>query len=138
MFDWFTLHVAALVVTAAVFGGMLFFAALFAPMVFRTLPRESAAGLMRRLFPVYFAVMAAVSALPALLLLPGGTYGVEIAIMLAVAGAFVLGSRVFAPSLERSRGAGNESRSAWLHRISVLVHLAQFAAVSVVLVRLAQ
>lgn len=138
MFDWFTLHVAALVVTAAVFGAMLFFAALFAPMVFRFLPRDGAAQFMRRLFPVYYAVLAGASALPAVFLLPGGTYGVEIAVLLFVAAGFVLGSRVLAPAARRSREAGDEARFVRVHRLGVVVHLAQFAAVAVALVRLAQ
>ncbi len=138
MFDWFTLHVAALVVTAAVFGGMIFFMAFFAPMVFRHLDRSTAGAFMRKLFPTYYGVMAPVSAVPALLLLPGATYGVEIAIMLAVAGAFVIGSRVFTPALDRHRDDADRSRFAAIHRLSVIVHLAQFAAVAVVLVRLAE
>ncbi len=138
MFGWLTLHVAALVVTAAVFGGMLFFIVLFAPLVFRNLEQETAAAFMRRLFPVYYSVMAAVSVVPAVLLLPGGTYGAEIATMLAVAAAFLLGGRVLSPMLDRSRASGDDARFKLGHRISVLLHLVQFAAVTVILVRLAQ
>ena len=61
-----------------------------------------------------------------------------LAIMLAVAGAFVIGSRVFTPALDRHRDDADRSRFAAIHRLSVIVHLAQLAAVAVVLVRLAE
>jgi hypothetical protein len=136
VFNWFTLHVAALVVTAAVFGGMLFFMAFFAPMVFRHLEREAAGAFMRKVFPTYYGVMGPVSALPALLLFPSHSYGFELAVMLVVAGAFVIGSRVFTPAL--GRDDADRSRFSLIHRLSVITHLAQFAAVTTVLVRLAQ
>ena len=63
MFDWFTLHIAALVVTAAIFGAMLFFMAFFTPMVFRHLEREAAGAFMRKVFPTYYGVMGPVPAL---------------------------------------------------------------------------
>ena len=71
MGDWLTLHVASLVLIAAAFGGMSFFMALFAPAVFRFLPREDAAVFMRSLFPTYFLAMGFVSLIPALILSQG-------------------------------------------------------------------
>jgi predicted permease len=138
VFDWFTLHIAALVVTAAIFGAMLFFMAFFTPMVFRHLEREAAGAFMSKVFPTYYGVMGPVSALPALLLFPYHSYGFELAVMLVVAGAFVIGSRVFTPALDRHRDDTDRRRFNLLHRLSILTHLAQFVAVTVVLVRLAQ
>ncbi len=137
MGDWLTLHVAALVLIAATFGGMLFFMAVFAPAVFRFLPRDDAARFMRALFPVYFLVLGIVSLLPALILLTVPSYRPEALILLAVAAIFFGQRFALLPALNRSRETGEDGRASRLHRISVLLHLGQWIAVAVALVRLA-
>jgi len=136
MGDWLTFHVAALVLTAAPFGGMIFFMGVFAPAVFRFLPREDAAPFMRALFPVYFRVMGIATALPVLFLLAFPSYRPEALTLLAVAAIFFAQRYALLPALNRHREAGNEARATKLHRLSVVVHLAQWIAVAVILVRL--
>ena len=138
MFDWLTLHVAALVAVAAAFGGMAFFAMVFAPMVFRALERHEAGRFMRAMFPVYYTTTATVLAVAALLLVPGQSYAVEVSVLAAVALVFVLLRTVLLPHINRLREAGDEAAFGRLHRTSVVINLVQFAAVAVVLVRLAQ
>lgn len=135
--EWFTLHVVALVLTAILFGGMTFFMAFFAPMVFRSLPRDVAADFMRALFPKYFSVMGVLSLLPLFVLLPFPAYRPEGYAILAVAALFFAVRGMLLPALQRQRDAGNDRMAAGLHRASVLIHLAQWLAVGVVLVRLA-
>ena len=57
----------AILATAASFGGMLFFAAVVAPLVFARLPAPTAGAFIRQLFPVYYLVMAGCTALAAVL-----------------------------------------------------------------------
>lgn len=137
MGDWLTLHVLALVLTAASFGGMIFFMAVFAPGVFRFLPRETAAPFMRSLFPVYFLAMAIAAALPALVLLTIPSYRPEALTLAAVSAVFFAQRYALLPVLNRSREAGQDRCADALHRISVILHLAQWLAVAAVLVRLA-
>ena len=137
MFDWLTLHIAALVLTAALFGGMTFFIALFAPLVFRALPRETAAGFMRALFPAYFLTMGLVSLVPAAILLTIASYRPEEIALAAVATMFFAARMQLLPALNRSREAGQKRRAGALHRASVLIHLLQWVMVTTVLVRLA-
>ena len=137
MGDWLTIHVGALVLVAAIFGGMLFFMALFAPAVFRFLPRETAARFMRQLFPVYFRVMGIVTVLPTLCLLGFPSYRPEALTLLAVAAVFFAQRYALLPLLNRRREAGDETGAKALHKLSVVIHLLQWAAVAVTLVRLA-
>ena len=134
--EWLTLHVVALVLISVLFGGMTFFMAFFAPMVFRNLPRDVAADFMRALFPKYFFVMGIVAALPLLVLIPIHAYRPEGLIMAIVAILFFAARSVLLPTLEKQRAAGNDRAAAALHRTSVLIHLAQWVAVAVVLLRL--
>jgi len=138
MFGWLTFHVIALVLVAALFGGMLFFAALFAPMVFRKLPREDAAAFMRGIFPVYHRTMGIVALLAILPLAPQWSYGPEVATLAAVAAGFVFANSVLRPRIDSAREAGRTEDFRRLHRASVLINMAQQVAVTVVLVRLAQ
>ena len=134
--DWLTLHVAALVLVAAVFGGMIFFMAVFAPAVFRFMPREDAARFMRALFPVYFLTMGVVSLLPALILSTVASYRLEAATLLAVAAVFFAQRFVLLPALNRSRESDQDGRASGLHRLSVVVHLVQWVAVLAAFLRL--
>jgi len=136
--NWLTLHVAALLLTAAAFGGMLLFMTCIAPTVFRTLERPQAAMLMRALFPVYYLVLAVVLVLAALTLVPAGSYTVEIGLLGGTAAVFVVLRQGLVPRIERRREAGDTRGFARLHRLSVIVNLLQFAVVAVALVRLAR
>jgi hypothetical protein len=138
MLDWFTLHVAALVLVAALFGGMLAFMAVFTPLIFAKLPEETARLFIRAVFPVYYRVGGVVALLAALPLVPAHAYMAEIATLVVVAACFVLANTVLRPAAERARDGGRESHFRLFHRLSVLLHLAAFVAVAVVLVRLAQ
>ncbi len=135
--DWLTLHVAALVPVAVLFGGMTFFMAFFAPMIFRNLTREAAADFMRALFPKYFSVMGIVALMPLLVLLPIHAYRPEGLAMMVVAILFFAMRGLLLPALEKQRKAGRDRAAAMLHRASVFIHMAQWAVVAVVFVRLA-
>lgn len=137
MFVWLNLHVASLVVTALLFGGMASFAFFFAPMVFQLSERDDAADFMRRLFPTYDRVGCGVAIVAALPLLPGQSYGPEIITLLTVAALFLVAARILLPAAERARANGPETRWRMLHRLGVLLHMAQLVAVLVVLIRLA-
>ena len=135
--EWLTLHVVALVLVATLFGGMTFFMAFFAPMVFKALPRDVAATFMRALFPKYFSVMGVAALLPLVVLLPIPAYRSEGYAMAAVAALFVGSRALLLPVLEWRRAAGDDRGAAALHRASVLIHLGQWVTVAAVLVRLA-
>jgi len=138
MFDWFTLHVGALVATGTIFGGMAFFAFVFTPMVFRFCEREDAAQFLRQVFPVYHRLLAVCCVVPAVLLMPGGTYSVEIGTLLGVAILFLVAARFLVPAANKAREAGDTAKFRAVHRISVLLHMAQMIAVLVTFIRLGQ
>ncbi len=136
--DWFTLHIAALLLIAALFGGMLAFMGLFTPLVFTRLPEGAAGPFLRAVFPVYYRVCGILSLLAALPLVPARAYMPEVTTLVLVAGGFIAANTVLRPAAERARDDGRDARFRLLHRVSVLLHLVQFGAVTVVLVRLAQ
>ena len=132
------LAVLATLVTAFVFGGMAFFSFVVAPLVFRRLAKETAAGFMRAAFPLYYAVMAGASALAALAAAFVGP--IEAAIMGVAATVFVALRQLLLPALNAQRERGDAASDAAfrrLHGLSMVVNLVQLAAVAVALTRLA-
>ncbi len=132
------LTVLATLVTAFVFGGMGFFSFVVAPLVFRRLAKETAAGFMRAAFPLYYAVMAGASALAALAAAFVGP--IEAAIMGVAAAVFVALRQLLLPALNARRERGDAASDAAfrrLHGLSMVVNLVQLVAVAVALARLA-
>ena len=133
-----TLHVAATLLVALVLGGMVFFAAMFTPLIFAKLETETASGFIRQIFPVYYRVMAALSIAAALPI----WYRAEAWAMAAVGALFNAAMVLLMPAINRARdgrAAGDQAaarRFARLHRASVLINLAQMIAVLVVFLRL--
>ncbi len=134
----FTLHIGATLLVALVLGGMVFFAAMFTPLIFMRLPAETASSFIREIFPVYYRVMAALSIVAALPI----WYRAEAVAMAAVGGVFIAVWQLMLPAINRARdgrdaGDGAAARRfATLHRASVLINLAQMIVVLAVFLRL--
>ena len=136
--EYLTLHVAGLMLVAALFGGMLFFAAVFAPLVFRKLPEETAAGFIREVFPVYYRVTGILALVAALPLVPAHSYMLEVAMLVATALGFVVANLILRPKINAARDEGRDTAFRRLHGASMILNLVQFAVVTVVLLRLSQ
>ena len=135
---------AGLVAVAAVFGGMAFFAFVFAPLVFIKLGTEGGGRFIREVFPVYYVAMGAVSIAAAVLLaFASAARGADAPAMVCIGVVFLLARFVLLPAINRNRDAGQAGDGAArrrfdrLHRLSVGVNLVQMLAVLVVLVRYA-
>ena len=132
-----SLKLFAMVATAAVFGGMVFFAFVYAPLVFTKLPGDVAGGFIRQVFPVYYLVMACVTAVAAVLAFPDAM--LEAMAMAAVGCGFIFARQQLMPAINRFRDAqtaGAEGQFNALHRLSVFLNSAQMLTVLAVLVRL--
>ncbi len=135
------LPILPVIAASFLLGSMIFFAAVTAPAVFKFLPSDVAGQSLRGVFPRYYlwgtvcAAIAAILSLP-VSLIPGG-------LLLAVALAFLGVRQILVPRINESkvgRAAGDDAataRFARLHRLSVLINLAQMIALIVVLVLLA-
>ena len=127
------MHDAGLLITGAIAGAMAFFTAVVAPAAFRVLAADQAGLLVRRLFPVYYLVMAAAAALAAMLI---GFDSPAAGRVLALVAALFMAKRVLLlPRMERQR-AGREAGDAEatrafrrLHGLSMVLNLVAGAAV---------
>ena len=130
----------AALAAALLVGGMLFFAAMVAPMVFKVLDEATAGRFIRRLFPVYYLGMfafAGVAAAAAAFVRP-----VDALALALVALGFLSARQILMPRINalRDRELAGEAaagpRFQRLHGVSVWINGAQFLVATVVLARL--
>jgi hypothetical protein len=117
-----------------VFGGMTFFSAVMAPLVFTKLPPETAGRFIREVFPWYYQTMglATLIALAGLITQDGLAATWPLTVTFLVFLAFVFDRYGLMPAINRARDAevAGEAAAARrferLHRASVLTQLRGF------------
>ena len=133
----FNLELLAGLALALTWGGMTFFSAVMAPLVFTKLPFETAGAFIREVFPWYYLTMGATTLVALLMLLPGSVESVPwpAALCALTLIGFVLARQVLMPMINRARDAevagdaGAGSRFQRLHRLSVAINGAQWLAI---------
>ena len=131
----------ALIAVAGIWGGMAFFALVYAPLVFIKLDAATAGAFIRGVFPVYYLAMGTVSLAAAVLLAVGTTHGrLEVAVMAGVCTLFWVARQALVPRINRARDGretdpGARTRFERLHRLSVAINALQLLAVLVLLAR---
>ena len=121
---------------AALVGGMLFFGAIMAPLVFSKLPPDVAGPFIRAAFPRYYAFIIVSAALGALGLVLRGQIIAAIALILVVALTLWLWFWLI-PHLEALRLAGNMAGFQRGHSLSVWLNGAELITAIAVLIRFA-
>ncbi len=131
-------HLVATVLCALSLGGMVFYTAVFSPMIVRRLSSEASGGLIIALSQPYDSVLIVLSALAAGLLWNES----EASVLATIAVLFAFTRFAVTPRMKRARqaslaGDATETETfASLNSLSTLVHCAQMAALVAVLIRL--
>ncbi|MBK1658847.1 DUF4149 domain-containing protein [Paracraurococcus ruber] len=135
------LSAAALLATALLLGGMVFFAAAVAPLVFTRLPPEWSGRFIRQVFPVYYLWVLGLSAAASVALLPLRLWDALAMAAVAALTAWLrqgLMPRINALSDAAQAGdAAAKPRFDRAHRLSVVLNMAQLLVALVVLLRFA-
>jgi hypothetical protein len=127
--------VIAVLGLSALAGGMLFFGAVMAPLVFLRLPPDVAGPFIRAVFPWYFAFGAVSAAIAASGYLLRREW-LSVLVAAAIAGASLWLWQDLLPALDALRAAHDEAGFARGHQISVWVNGAQLLAATMLLVRM--
>ena len=130
----------AQLLTAALFGSMLFFSCVMAPLVFTQLEEATAGRFIRAVFPWYYALLGGLSFLAAVMAFFGRP--LEAGILLGISSLALFARQVLMPMINelRDRALGGDadadSQFNQMHRLSVIINLVQLIAVTFVLVLL--
>ncbi|WP_370264189.1 DUF4149 domain-containing protein [Limnobacter sp.] len=135
--DWF--NVATTLALGALFGGMLMFSAVFAPLVFTKLPMEHAGPFIRAVFPWYYLYIVVLGLLGTVLAALAGA-NIWVLLPTAVVGlAGVYTRQVLMPQINALRDrelAGDKTAAAPFnakHRLSVAINAVQLLVAGAVL-----
>ena len=131
------LRLVALFATALCLGGMVFFAACVAPLVFSRLPAEYAGRFIRGLFPIYYLYVLGLSAAAAVALMPLSLVAAGLAGAVALSALWL--RQVLMKTINRLSDAAQAGdaaagrRFARMHRLSVIMNVLQMAVLAVLL-----
>ena len=135
------LSIVGLISLASLFGSMLFFSAVVAPLVFTRLEAAVAGSFIRGIFPWYYLVILSLAGTAAI------SYAALDPLAAWIMGVVALGAlvsrQILMPRINRLRDRALEGDAradrqfAWLHRLSVWINLAQMVGALAILVRLA-
>jgi hypothetical protein len=134
----YLLSLLAIVLVAVLFGSMVFFAGVMAPLTHRKLPPEVAGAFLREVFPVYYVVMIVVSLLGAAAAYKPNPIAAGALVLVAI--GFVYARLFLLPRLNRIRDQPEtavEGAFRRLHRQSVIINVTQMVAALVILLALA-
>ena len=133
------LGITGAISVATLFGSMVFFSCVIAPLIFIELDAVTAGRFIRRVFPSYYVVVAVLSLIATLSF--AATLPIDAVIMgLVFAGAYI-SRQILMPRINRRRDAMVQDDVAAevsfhrLHRLSVLINVAQIIAVFCILFR---
>ncbi|MGI4940711.1 MAG: DUF4149 domain-containing protein [Janthinobacterium lividum] len=132
-------HAFGVVAAACLLGGMVFFAAILAPLVFTKLDGATAARFIRATFPRYYLYVAVAALLGAVGLIWADRLSGIVLLMVALLTVWL--RQGLMPALNRLRDAGlagdaaSNARFDRMHRVSVGVNMVQMLAVLLVVAR---
>lgn len=129
------LDTLALLALALLFGGTILYSFGFAAFLFWALPPETAGPTLRKAFPHFYLFVIAASAIAALLLWPRDPFAAGAVALIAA--STVPTRQVLMPAINAATDAGDKSRFARLHGLSVVVTLAHIAVAGWALARFA-
>ena len=109
------------ILSGCVVGIIIFQTAVTAPAVFTVLSGQDASLFLRKIFPLFFLLIASLSAVNAMIVI----YSDQAELIPMPVGSMILAllAYVLIPMTNRSRDNGDESRFQLLHRISVALTL---------------
>ena len=115
--------IPALLLAAALFGGMTLFSAGFAPVLFKQLPEAQVRPLLRGTFPYYYAAVIALALAATLAALPVST---PAAILLgSIALTTVYARQILMPRINAASDTGDTRAFGLRHGGSVVLQLVQ-------------
>ena len=120
---------------AIIFGIMLFFSFVIAPVVFTTLNEDNARKFIRRIFPFYYNVNLGISLIVLFLFIFLGNFQFDFYLTLAIAILFVISNYLLMPLINKFKDENNNKKFKFLHLLSVIFNFIQMLLLLIILFR---
>ena len=120
--------------TSVIFGIMLFFSFVVAPVTFTALNEENARKFIRKIFPYYYNVNLAISSFVLIFFIFLKIFSLDFYLILSVAVLFAVSNFILMPLINKYRDENQDKRFKQLHFISVLINFVQMILLLIVLI----
>lgn len=127
--------VFALLSSSLLFGGMLFFAASFAPFLLKSMPTSEARLLIRKAFPSFYLFVCVTSLVAAIF--SYSSSGLSASILALIALSVIPTRQILMPAINTASDSQKSQHFFILHSLSVVITLAHIIGAGFVVIDLA-
>lgn len=127
--------IVTLILTATLFGGMVFFSFGFAPVLFAQLPMEKARPLLRGTFPHYYLAIIGLSALCAIFAYL--VHPVAGGLLAAICVSTIYARQILMHQINAATDRNDKATFGKLHGLSVVIQLIQIGLAGWALIQIA-
>ena len=120
--------------TSIIFGIMLFFSFVVAPVTFTALNEENARKFIRKIFPYYYNVNLAISSFVLIFFIFLKIFSLDFYLILSVAVLFAVSNFIIMPLINKYRDENQDKRFKQLHFISVVINFVQIIFLLIILI----
>ena len=119
--------------TSIIFGIMLFFSFVVAPVTFTALNEENARKFIRKIFPYYYTVNLAISILVLICYIILKIFSSDFYLILGIAVLFVVSNFILMPLINKYRDEKQNNKFKYSHFISVVINFIQMIFLVIIL-----
>ena len=120
--------------TSIIFGIMLFFSFVVAPVTFTALNEENARKFIRKIFPYYYNVNLAISSFVLIFFIFLEIFSLDFYLIFIVAVLFAVSNFILMPLINKYRDENQDKRFKQLHFISVVINFVQMILLLIILI----
>ena len=120
--------------TSIIFGVMLFFSFVVAPITFTVLDEENSRKFIRKIFPYYYNVNLVISFLILIFFVIQKTFSLNFYLILTVAILFVLSNYILMPLINKYKDENQDKKFKYSHFISVVINFIQMILLVIILI----
>ena len=120
--------------TSIIFGIMLFFSFVVAPVTFTALNEENARKFIRKIFPYYYNVNLAISSFVLIFFIFLKIFSLDFYLILSVAILFAVSNFILMPLINKFRDEKQDKKFKQSHFVSVMINFVQIILLVIVLI----
>ena len=120
--------------TSIIFGVMLFFSFVVAPITFTVLDEENSRKFIRKIFPYYYNVNLVISFLILIFFVIQKTFSLNFYLILTVAILFFLSNYILMPLINKYKDENQDKKFKYSHFISVVINFIQMILLVIILI----
>ena len=123
----------ALYLTAIIFGAMIFFSFVVAPITFKLLDEENSRKFIRGIFPFYYLLNLILSLVACILFFLNQNLSIDFLLMISIGVLFAISNFILMPMINKYRDNNEDKKFKISHFISVIINFVQLIFLVIIL-----